>query len=1531
MEAPTITDRQQQVWPLRDYPPQMQLGQVQVLVPDAFVASMQVQQQSEPLQLGFMCGSLPVPTCSAADVSDITISRDAKTEAALIPAVSLQSERAAAPRYRVLPTETDLNTPPPDSFQAEPNFPVSASHEAAAGSCKGWGGVYLGQPVARKCETLAVNALSGYGDDIDVIAPIDVLKQIFKTPYSKARISVAVHRIGRTLILNSGPDDWMEDRPGAKIGRKKKSSAKSMESSLFSKFVQHSMNGNSCDAESSSQSESQDSQSTSGFEEIVDHDVHSQSRSRMAAQRKGKQRVSLGHHCRRNRVGGGARFVGEQKRDTEFVESECPSESPQRPPSEGFLRVLFWQFQNLRMLLGSDLLLFSNEKHSAVSLHLLEIERQVTPLMWLDAWLDNVMASIPELAICYHRNGVVQGYELLKTDDIFLVKGLAEDGTAFFHPHVVQQNASTVLRFLQDNCKEDPGTYWLLKNSGEDLMQLFDLSVISKPFSSCGETEDKDGATLPSSRGCCNGHYSLPLAMLLYRLTNRLARSKDPADRRRCAKLFGKCLEFMDEQEHLTIRASAHEHVARLILSTYEETGSRLRPLLLEASIASASEAKKSVLGLPFCEEESTSQSMLVSRHDTEPECDRSGLGIHQPEECTMSENGEASNGLSHTEQLSLTPTKSTAQLTSDVSLVACNVGSKYSCVDAVGDVQVEEASTAAIEPQKVVPLVPATYSSSKSSRGHADSVSAHLEAVHHISQAIKALRWQRQLQDVEDPLGSPGILNESPGHTKQLCICGEADCVAVCDFKEIGIGAQMDQKLWGLMLLLGDAYLALGHAYKDEGLLSRALRATELACQVCGAMPPVRDVTSSWNSSNSSKKSAGVSEDILREASKAKYFQVRGVDSSNPGDPPESKSYDAQQVPFWGQLWMFVGDIYVEIQRTLGEGDVTPLEQGSHLEELTMTQEVAKEVKRLKKKIGQLRKSCGICSLTSCSCQSDRASSGNSASSCSSSSSPPKYGRKPMKKSNTRSYSSVGGDIVKENEGHSVGSGKSTARKDSSHALRPDVSGPSKFSKGSGVKSDTSEVKSDTPSTSEKLKREGPDRYTPSDIFSYLTRPVTADWESNLSAAVNCYTAAINAFSGFSEYAGNVESSLRKKGWACNELGRKRLAQGQVKSAEASFALAIDSFREVKDLTNVVLVHCNLGHGRRAAAEMLASKLPLEDDCDLLTPFVQTIAEAKFLYGEALKYYGSARLELIGGGVETLSGLWHELHTQLAHTYLRLGMLLAREDRFVYACRERTEARGFSGSEDVKDRKSAIKDAKSTKDAITKALVLYESLGKFRAQEAAYAQFQLACYHRDSCIRAAKQVDAFGLKKIETSIFQKVKLHASLAELYWQKSLDFYKPETHADMFLDITMERSALCSMMAECLGQHQMVEQALSFLLEGRKAFKVIERGDRVENSATKGIQPEGPSKVVSEKLVYHVQKILKSMLSAALMLSKSCPSISSVNRNGRNQDACSSGESSSAKASDIVKLKDMYRASLQLQAEPVLDQLYKLWVS
>jgi hypothetical protein len=86
----------------------------------------------------------------------------------------------------------------------KPDVGVLLEFSYNAGLCNAWEGGYSSQPMARRCETLAASALTGYGDEIDVVAPVDILKQIFKTPYCKSRLSVEVHQVGHTLILNNG-------------------------------------------------------------------------------------------------------------------------------------------------------------------------------------------------------------------------------------------------------------------------------------------------------------------------------------------------------------------------------------------------------------------------------------------------------------------------------------------------------------------------------------------------------------------------------------------------------------------------------------------------------------------------------------------------------------------------------------------------------------------------------------------------------------------------------------------------------------------------------------------------------------------------------------------------------------------------------------------------------------------------------------------------------------------------------------------------------------------------------------------------------------------------------------------------------------------------------------------------------------------------------------------------------------------------------------------------------------------------------
>ena len=71
-------------------------------------------------------------------------------------------------------------------------------------------------------------------------------------------------------------------------------------------------------------------------------------------------------------------------------------------------RTVQWSFEDLHMLIGTDLPIFGDGTRPAISLALRDMTRPINVLTGLDYWLDNLMCNVPEMAMCYHLNGIVQ-------------------------------------------------------------------------------------------------------------------------------------------------------------------------------------------------------------------------------------------------------------------------------------------------------------------------------------------------------------------------------------------------------------------------------------------------------------------------------------------------------------------------------------------------------------------------------------------------------------------------------------------------------------------------------------------------------------------------------------------------------------------------------------------------------------------------------------------------------------------------------------------------------------------------------------------------------------------------------------------------------------------------------------------------------------------------------------------------------------------------------------------------------------------
>lgn len=175
-------------------------------------------------------------------------------------------------------------------------------------------------------------------------------------------------------------------------------------------------------------------------------------------------------------TGSGAMATGHAR--SRRSSSSSPADvQPADPTSSGYRFMAHWQFAGLKLVLGSDLLVFRNQAHpNPVAVTLAEIGKGLSREECLDLYLDNLFTDVPELVVCYHDGGRIQGYQLVSTSEIPLLSG----DDAPFSASAVEQGGAALLQFLRHNCTKDCSSYWLVKRAGQSLVELYDMNTQAK-------------------------------------------------------------------------------------------------------------------------------------------------------------------------------------------------------------------------------------------------------------------------------------------------------------------------------------------------------------------------------------------------------------------------------------------------------------------------------------------------------------------------------------------------------------------------------------------------------------------------------------------------------------------------------------------------------------------------------------------------------------------------------------------------------------------------------------------------------------------------------------------------------------------------------------------------------------------------------------------------------------------------------------------------------------------------------------------
>ncbi|XP_062565937.1 erythroid differentiation-related factor 1 isoform X2 [Armigeres subalbatus] len=234
-----------------------------------------------------------------------------------------------------------------------------------------------------------------------------------------------------------------------------------------------------------------------------------------------------------------------------------------------FNRNVVWTFEDIRMLIGTDMPIFGGANRPCISLRLRDETKPINVLTGIDYWLDNLMCNVPEVVMCYHLDGIVQRYELIKTEDLPHL----EDSK--FSPQMIRNVAQNILAFLKANATKAGHTYWLFKAKNDDVVKLYDLTTLCQNNAS-GESQPEAEESDKSVQENQNP-FTIPVAMLLYTVARNMKNSAEGISATKAGAirtLLDNCITLLPKEKYPQIVTSSHYILSDLYIPAETDPGS---------------------------------------------------------------------------------------------------------------------------------------------------------------------------------------------------------------------------------------------------------------------------------------------------------------------------------------------------------------------------------------------------------------------------------------------------------------------------------------------------------------------------------------------------------------------------------------------------------------------------------------------------------------------------------------------------------------------------------------------------------------------------------------------------------------------------------------------------------------------------------------------------------------------------------------------------------------------------------------------